>query len=225
MTSTPLNNRVFRRFSERGNAFLFILLGVALFAALGFTVVRGMRTQSTTSLSNRDADLAVTDIMAQVQTLGRAVDRVRRNGCSENDISFENDIVAGYNHLGAVADTCKVFHRSGGGIDWKSSPVAGLQFEFWGADGVTGIGTSPASELVMALPLGSTYEQLCLLYNKKAFGGTTIPTGTNDEVATKFTGPFGDTTVSLSEAPGKSTACIDQDGSKKFLIYSVLLER
>lgn len=219
-----LQNKTRRRY-ERGNAFIFILLGIALFAGLAFTISRSMRSQTTTTLSSRDADLAATDIMSYNQALARAVDRVRRKGCSENDISFEQDNILGYEHGAAVPDKCKIFHPDGGNITWQTSPIENRAYEFWGNNDVQGIGASPASELIVALPMAVAHLEVCSQYNKKAGAGATIATGGDDEDETKFTGGFGDSLTSITETPGRTTACFDADGSGSYLIYSVLLQR
>ena len=52
-----------RKTGESGNAFLIVMLGIALFAALAFTVSRSMRSDNTSRLSQREAVLAAADIL------------------------------------------------------------------------------------------------------------------------------------------------------------------
>lgn len=105
--------------AQNGNAFLFILIGIVLFAALSFTVARGLRTQTASSISEKDASLAAAEILDYAQRIQRAVDRVRRRGCSENEISFENEVVAGYENANAPNDnSCHIFHPNGGSVSY-----------------------------------------------------------------------------------------------------------
>ncbi len=111
---------------EKGSAFFYILLAVALFGALAFTVARGMRGQQTTAMSERKAELAASDILNYGQEVMRAVDRVRRNGCSENEITFEGNggfskqksgTPYDYTNPNSPADySCHIFHPNGGNI-------------------------------------------------------------------------------------------------------------
>ena len=72
----PNNSRI----SERGNVFIFILLGLVLFAALSFTVARGFRSDTTSQMTDRQAELLATEIITYGQQMERTVNRLRRNG-------------------------------------------------------------------------------------------------------------------------------------------------
>ncbi|NCT40275.1 MAG: hypothetical protein GW778_01240 [Alphaproteobacteria bacterium] len=110
----PQNNQQ----SESGNVFVFILLGVVLFAALSLTVARGFRSTTTSSMSDRKADLAASEILDYAQRMERTVDKLRRKGCSENDISFEYEGTNAYTF--ATQEKCKVFSPDGGNLEpWK----------------------------------------------------------------------------------------------------------
>ena len=114
------------RDTQKGSAFFYILLGVVLFGTLAFTVSRGMRGQQTEAMSDRQAELAAADIIAYGQKIMRAVDKLRRKGCSENEITFEdnnsiskktNGTAFDYTNPNSPGDfSCHVFHESGGGV-------------------------------------------------------------------------------------------------------------
>ena len=57
------------RKTEAGNVFLFILLGIVLFATLSYIMSRGFRTTGTDQISDRRAELAATEIMNFSQQL------------------------------------------------------------------------------------------------------------------------------------------------------------
>lgn len=169
-----LPNKRHIRKSEAGNAFLFILLGVVLFAALGITVSRSMRSDSTTTLTKREASLAASDIIAYGQRIARGVDRARRNGCSENDISFNNPFESGYNHTPAAPVKCVIFDPQGVGLSWASPPdryfdtaqylAAGQrEWHFHGETAWEGK-VSAASELSAYLP--NLQRDVCLEINR-----------------------------------------------------------
>ena len=113
--------------TERGNIFIVVLLGIVLFAGLSFTLSRTMRSENTQRISDREIRLASTDIIEYGTRIERAVSRLRRAGCSENEISFhveESDFmitVAG-NPLDLENDNapedfrCHVFHPQGGNV-------------------------------------------------------------------------------------------------------------
>lgn len=161
----PQNNTA--RSRERGNVFIFILLGVVLFAALSYTVARGMRGDTVSSMSERQEDLAITEIVNYAQRMENAISRLRRKGCSENDISFEQASVAGYTNAGSPGDnTCHVFHTSGGRMKWTDPPDGfndGSPWLFTGSVRIYDLG--PGMELLMLLPRIS--QQSCMKINDR----------------------------------------------------------
>lgn len=220
------------RNSERGNAFIFILLGIALFAALAFTISRGMQGTTATTMSSRDAELAATDILAYAQRLERGLSTLRRKNISENDIDFDNGIVTGYAHTPVQPDANKLFNAVGGGVSWQSPPPGvndGSEWHFTGATCIPDLGTGMAGcssdgdsneELIVVLP--NVNQVVCERIDAK-LGIAPIPTdGGSGYSTTKFTGSFTDGTAIVLPTP-YSTACFT-DGTDYFF-YSVLLAR
>jgi hypothetical protein len=228
MISMPPSKR--RRAHERGNVFLFILLGVVLFAGLAMVITRSMRTETVTTISSRDATLAATEILDYAQRLGRAVDRLRRRNISENDISFDNDFVAGYDH--GVPDANSVFSAAGGLVTWQD-PIPGANdgsdWIFTGSTCVFGVGTGPANcdsngvstdeELIAVLP---NLQKLVCEEIDSRLGIAPVPDGVGTYSTTKFTGTFADGTA-ISTAVPYNAACISDGGV--YFFYVVLMER
>lgn len=111
---------------QSGNIFLIVLLGITLFAGLAFTISRSMRSESTGRISDREIRLATTEIIEYSARVERAVNRLRRKGCSENQLSFEGvgefmiDVAGNRLNLenkNAPEDfRCHVFHPDGGAV-------------------------------------------------------------------------------------------------------------
>ncbi len=220
-----------KRHNEKGNAFFLILIGVILFAALSFSVARGIRSEGTSNLTKRQADLAATDIVSHAQRLERAVSQLRRKNISENDISFDNPKVSGYAHTPPLADTNKIFNLAGGGAAWKS-PMQnvndGSEWLFTGNTCIPGIGagstgchsdTISNEELLAVLP--NLTQTVCEAINSK-LGISGIPTDSGGSYSTtKFTGTFGDGTEIILPSTYE-TACYSNSG---YHFYAVLLVR
>lgn len=110
---------------ETGNVVLFILLAVALFGALSYTFMRGSQT-GTGNMTQQQAKIAAQEILDYAQTFGKAIDRLRIKGCSENQISMDYDIpaVTGYENPNAPADlSCHLFDNNGGKLSYRA-PLA-----------------------------------------------------------------------------------------------------
>lgn len=222
------------RQSESGNVFMFILLGIVLFAALSFTIARGFRSDSTSSISARQAELAATDMLNYAQRMERAVSRLRRNGTSENDISFDDPALTGFNHTPAVSDDNKVFNTSGGNIRYvppadKSND--GSDWHFTGRTCIPDIGTGATGcdsdaditneELLMVL--NNVNQSVCEEIND-SLEITGIPTDTGGGAATnKFQGSFTDGTEIILAGGPFSSACFTDGTNNHF--YYVLLAR
>ncbi|PZQ46636.1 MAG: hypothetical protein DI551_04825 [Micavibrio aeruginosavorus] len=107
-----------KRTGEQGNAIIFILLSVMLFAALAYTFMRGSQTGQS-NLTAGQAKLAAQEIMEYSNRLGRAVEKLQGRGCSENGLSFVNSYQAplDYTNISAPADnSCDIFNEAGGNI-------------------------------------------------------------------------------------------------------------
>lgn len=222
----PQNNKA----TESGNVFIFILLGIVLFAALSFSIARGFRSNNTTALSSREAELTATDILTYAQRIERAVNKLRRNGCSENEISFENPTDAAYTF--ATRDKCKVFGQSGGKLSFTPPPqdagnVAAIEWRF---SGIPSIQSSTSTSGDLSAFVDNLNLQTCLAINKNlgiSPAGDT-PVDASAVTLTKFVGTYGTGTppnnedASIQNTP---TGCVNMTTPGTYLFYSMLIDR
>ncbi len=162
--------------AESGNVLFIILIAIALFAALSFAVSNIMRSGNAEAISEQRASILADEILAQIRDIRQTVLNLRiSNGCEDIDISFENPTVAGYEHTPVADDKCKVFHPSGGGLnyivpvqDWSMpispTPVFHREHYFTGSVIAQDIGTAER-DLVYFLPYISL--PICLQLNQK----------------------------------------------------------
>ncbi len=219
--------------NQSGNVFIIILVAVALFAALGFTMSRGMRSDTTSQMSNQRVALSASTILDSAQKVERAVSRLRRKGISENDISFDQAIVAGYTHGAPQPDTNKVFNTLGGSISWQTPPENandGSDWVYTGSTCIEGIGAGATGcdadatsneELIAALP--NLLESVCAEINKR-LEITGIPADTGGGASTtKYVGTFADETEIILAGGPFNSGCYSRGGN--FTFYQVLIER
>ena len=236
--STPPNKNA--RQSERGNVFLFILLGIVLFAALSFTMSRGFRSEGTSKVSQREAELAASEILDYTQKLQRAYDRLRRQGCSENDISFESSVKPAYAFT--TTDNCKIFHPDGGNMDvfpdadylnTSKVYIAYERYRVGGTFGVDNAGEDSRSELIFYM--GMANSDICRAINKKL--GTLDANGDNpsrggSHIHPGFTGTFTDPPAGwqfisngVPALQNKKSGCFtyyDRDPDTELFFYTIL---
>ena len=232
-----LNTHPPARDTQSGNVFFFILLGIVLFTGLIFVMANGMRSQSVSTMSERDLDIAAAEILVYAQKMSRAVDRVRRKGCSENEISFANNIVAGYTNGSAPSDnSCHIFHPDGGGVQWLSPQEGvndGSEWIFTANNSIDDVGGSGNTADEVLILLGSVSEALCLQINKEldlSFTNTPPQDEAGTFLTTKFTGSFGSPsthaiTHTNNDFSNVRTACMIESGGTTRYFYHTLLIR
>lgn len=224
--------------NEHGNAFFIILLGVILFAALMYTFSKSAR-HGNENLSKKQGDLGTMELLDTAQKMERAVDRLLAKGCSENDISFENDsgtskmvngTVFDYTNAGTPADdSCKIFSPNGGVlnppplisenlvVDPSLVCVGCLHPQSWWItmSRVTGMGTDAgAAGTDLVLWMGRVTKEQCISINNHL--GITNPSGNPpvdviSGMAGIFTGTFVD-----AVAAGDSIETAELVGKRDF---------
>lgn len=118
--------------TQSGNVFMIVLVGVILFAALGYTFSRSMQ-KGAGNLSRQQAKVAAQEILSYARLVEGAVDRVRRNGCSESEIDFDNATVNGYSNTSTPADrSCSIFHDNGGKITYTAPSTTYFDSDYIG---------------------------------------------------------------------------------------------
>ena len=114
-----LNNR-----SQSGSALIYILVGVVLFAALMYSVLKGGSTSSNMS-SKGNAKAQAAAIVEYARMLQGEVNRMLQNGVSENQIDMDSGLYSRWNAGGTALGganpncpntSCKLFISKGGKI-------------------------------------------------------------------------------------------------------------
>ncbi len=204
--------------TQCGNVLFIILIAVALFAALSFAVSDMMRGADPNSIRREKAPLLADGIIDYARTLRQGVQDIRINGCSSAEVSFENSIVAGYEHAPVARDACKLFHGRGGGVNYArppdswlditlSSPTLQREWFFPANVCIPEIGSAPAGtgcngdsedneSLIVILPY--ILQDVCAAINDRLGLGAAPLTEVGDawpSANTRFTGTQTDGTV------------------------------
>lgn len=242
-----------KRQSERGNVLFYILIAVALIAALSFAVAQGGR--SADSMSDERAQLYASEIIDYASTVGSAVAQLRLRGCSDTEISFENDVVSDYENTNAPDDgSCDVFHVNGGAVIYrnpdedildttKSSNNAYGEYFFPDMIQVSSVGTdcssSDCTELMMSFP--NIKKTVCEAINSLLDIDTDLSVGesiVNDHYGNgrKFTGTYNFFSAGAGSILGdedtafarKNSGCFYRAwgaGDQPYVYYKVLIAR
>lgn len=112
------------RKSESGAVFFYILLAIALLAALTYAVSRGQRGGLST-LTDQQAKLAAQEIIEYGNTVANTVQKLKLRGFQDTEISFGNSVYvdqasAPYNAPGhnpnCTSSDCEIFSSEGGSL-------------------------------------------------------------------------------------------------------------
>lgn len=120
-----------KRRSEKGSVLFFIFVGVALFAALSYTVAAMMKSGDPSKVAEEKARLYAGEVVDLGRKLREVVQDLRiSNSCRTEEISFEVTGLSGYNF--STRDACKVYSPAGGAqgyfapsADWLDGSAAG----------------------------------------------------------------------------------------------------
>lgn len=207
--------------SQHGSVLFIILIAVALFGALSFTVSSMMNSGEVNYVSEEKADLYAQELIDYMRKIRETVQFLKiSNDCDDTEISFNNDIFTVYAHTPQTRDECKVFHIDGGGLQYiQPSPemldpdVSALtaygDIFFNGATRIVDTGTSD-TELIGAV-LGIK-ENICRAINEKLGLGSVTPT--DNATGAYFVGSYSasgnpDVGDEASEIAGRRGVCLN----------------
>ena len=122
--------------NEQGSVIFFILIAVALFAALSFAVSNINRTGSS-DITDEVAGLAASEIVQTATNYKNAIRQARIEGCADTDISFESTYLSGYVNTNNPPDECKIFDKTANGISYIA-PQANWLDSAYSADNLYG---------------------------------------------------------------------------------------
>ncbi len=229
---------------QSGNVLFYILIAVALLAALSYTVAQSSRG-GTSNLNKERSALYATEIIEYGNILTQAVSQIRLRGYQATEISFENNMVAGYTNANCTDSECKIFNINGGGISWLSPKTGvndGNEWFITGGPCIPDIGIGDAactalsgsSELVIFLP--NVDKDICLQINKK-LGINNIADSPPQEPSNayilddsrKWTGSWNDIHQISGAFTGLHSGCFEGGGTDPipgtYHYYQVLISR
>lgn len=110
------------RSSERGNAMVYVLIIVALFAALNFIMARGNDTSETAVIDNQQVDFYATQIMNYTAQARDSVLKMTYSGTDIDNLTFFQQGDADFDSEVTYTNSSKIYHPLGGGLVPQSFP-------------------------------------------------------------------------------------------------------
>lgn len=238
------------RARESGNVIWFIMLAIALTAALTMTLTRGSDSGGQTGDVER-ARVQASEIMRYASGLERAIDQMILRGVGQSELSFENNFASGYQNARCPnpGDACRVFGPGGGAQAYMKPRREWLDmaqdtrplYEEWyitghvcvedvgsGGAGCESDGNGAHEDLVLFLPW--VKEDICRQINiiLGRAGDPPVEVGAWPSANTKFQGTYAD--GEILNQPGLASGCIAGSGGNTppggtFAYYHVLIAR
>jgi hypothetical protein len=218
--------------SERGNALIYVLIAIALFAALSFAFTRQNRNQSTSELDVAKGDLYTTQLLTYATQVQSVIDQMTITGTKINDLDFKRSGDIGFE---TAPHGDKVFHPAGGGLLPFNLPanttVSGLTPP---AGAYLGLfnnteWTATAQNDIMFSAFGIT-RALCENLNTQITGSNTIP-AVNGNIAEYFVDASYHSAnqnfdiADCADCEDKLALCVSDSGGSTFAFYVVIAPR
>lgn len=171
----PVSNR---HQSEGGNALIYVLIIIALFAALSFVLARQGGTSETSRLSEEKIELYATNILQTAAQIQTAMDQSYYTGTEIGEMDFILPSDAAFN---TAPNINKVFHPEGGGVtlprlpgeainEVNTDPVPG-----WYLGRFMNVEWTESEYTDVILTAHQLSEAVCEEINRKITGSPAIP--------------------------------------------------
>jgi hypothetical protein len=229
------------RTKERGNALIYVLIAIALFAALSFTLGRQMQGSGDSAMTEDRAELYATQIIAYAAQAKSAIDQMKFSGTQIASLNLTRPGAAGFETGSPIH---KLYHPQGGGLapgrlpegatsQTNNDPPAGWYLGMF--NNVEWSRTGAADVILTAHQIDAL---ICGIINEKITGSRTIPTlsgaeikeilidedeysaGTNSDFTTDASG-----TPVCAECDKKASLCVRGSGQNNYAFYTVLADR
>ena len=227
--------------AQRGNALIYILIAVALFAALSFMLGRQTDTSEVAALDREKARIVANQIVSYAAQAKQSVDNMLFANTRYEDLDFTTPDDRDFNDKPTIR---KIFHPDGGGLNRgripkeaqginKSDPPAG-----WYMGRFNNVDWTPSDREDVILTAHNIRQGVCEQLNRIITGSTDIPalkTTTKAVLIDSETEGYGNGLNVDFDTQGANPSCeaceklvslcVRSGGAAEFSFYSVLIDR
>ncbi len=217
--------------NQRGNVLIYILIAVALFAALGFTLSRTMRGGGeATQMSEDQADLYAQEMINYATQATSVIQQMTSMGGTDPaNLDFVKPGETGFE---TAPDINKVFHPAGGGLNVFNqnraiifNPADTGTRRGWRINNTGNFQWSPSSTPDVIVSFLDLNPAICAKINQRLIGSPDIPVSSLNYTVTLDTG--GANTIGSSNCPDcadRPRLCIN-NGSSRYAFYTIAISR
>lgn len=203
--------------SQSGNAFLYILIAVALFAGLTLVMTRGQDSGETSQLDQGKLQTNAQRLIFYVDQASQSWTRMDGMGTDLDELSLMLPTNGAFNNAPTIH---KFFHPDGGGMLYRSMDEAPFR-----ASAATPVGWyfiavnadwSPTSSTDFIMTYINLSEDLCAKLNDMVRSDSTIPTVTVNYTNTFVNGSTPLAEADCAECKEYSSICVKNGGIYAF---------
>jgi len=226
------------RKSEAGNGLIYVLIAIALFAALSFTLGRQTDTSEAGSLSDEKAELYATQLISYAAQAKSAVDQMMfTSSTSIDELDFTQPTDATFDTAPLIH---KVYHPQGGGLVPGRLPAEAIQQidtnppAGWYLGRFNNVEWTATSDQDVILVAYQIDQKICELINEKINGSSVIPfLTTNMNVPLIDDSLYSGSNVELTTGVGDvcpacnnmGSLCVSNSTVNAFSFYTILADQ
>ena len=216
---------------EDGNALIYVLIAIVLFAALSFTVARQNNHAETSNLDDAKAELYAEQLIAYASQAKNTIDQMTFTGTKINDLDFTLPSDSGFN---TAPNINKVYHPAGGGLSPGNIPEKAQQqitsdpVSSWYMGRFNNIEWTKTAAQDVVLTAYQVDKAVCKKINLKVTGSQAIPVLNGDLREYLVDGRFhslGNSDLPTFRCPdceGYLSLCVSNVPVTTFAFYNVL---
>lgn len=213
---------------QRGNAMIYVLIGIALIGFLTVTLTNQNQQSDSQNLDDELAELTALKFAEYAQTAKGVIDQMEMTGTTFGDFDFINPTSA--TPFNTAPHIHKIYHPQGGGFNYKDTTSftsgAFLSTTGWNFTNATNVEWTPSASTDIIFTALDISQSLCQNINKKITGSTSIPVSTAT-IATLFSEASASadlTTTNCASCEGYPSLCLE-DSAGDYAYYNIIFSR
>lgn len=224
---------------ESGNALIYVLIAIVLFAALSMTLARQTDTSEVGTLDEERAELYATQLISYAAQAKSAVDQMLFSGSRIDDLDFTLPTDVNFD-TGTVIH--KVYHPQGGGLTPGKLPPAmeettGIVVAGWYMGRFNNVEWTDTAAQEVILSAIKISQPVCEKINQKITGSTAIPALTGGAARDYFVddsfhaGANADLTTDPAGAPlcaechNMTSLCVSNVSGQALTFYTIIADQ
>ena len=215
---------------QTGNAMIYVLIVIALFAALAYLLARQSGGQENSTLSSSQVEIDATQILQTALQVKQAVDAMTYSGSTIDSLDFKLPSDTGYD---SPPNGQKIFHPDGGGVILPRLPDDAVVAATdpppgWYLGRFNNVEWTPTSATDVVMAAYNIAKPVCAKLNQKITGSAAIPVSTAPlrtvlVSSTRHSASNQDfTAAACSGCKGLSELCVQEPGGSGWSFYSLV---